>query len=294
MPLILLVALTMLNFAGNSLLTRAGVTLGGLGAVEFAVLRLMSGALMLALLALWRGGGLPLRGAARAAGVASLLLYLFGFSVAYLGMDSGIGALILFGMVQVTMFAGALIATEPLPPRRWIGAGLATLGLVWLLWPSGEAAVSLLYGLSMAVAGIGWGIYSLAGRKEPDALAGTAANFILAAGIVAIVWGASSLAGASWARGMIHTIPLTGVLLAIASGAITSALGYALWYTVLPRLDAAVAAVAQLTVPVIAMLGGMLWLNESLTLRFVLAAGLVLGGVALSVHQGGNKRSSGS
>jgi drug/metabolite transporter (DMT)-like permease len=285
MPLFALVALTMLNFAGNSLLTRAGVTLGGLGAVEFALIRLGSGAVMLALLVAWRGGGLRWGGPERVMGVASLLLYLFGFSAAYLGMDSGIGALILFGMVQVTMFAGALLAAERLPPRRWIGAGLATLGLIWLLWPLGEAAVSLWHGLAMALAGLGWGLYSLSGRKEPDALTGTAANFILAAVIVGLVWGLSAMTGAPWAVDMIHAMPLSGVILAVVAGAITSALGYALWYTVLPRLEASVAAVAQLTVPVIAMAGGMLWLNESLTLRFVLAALLVLGGVALSVRQ---------
>lgn len=285
MQLFVLVTLTMLNFAGNSLLTRAGVTLGGLGAVEFALIRLGSGAVMLALLVVWRGDGLRWGGPERVMGVASLLLYLFGFSAAYLDMDSGIGALILFGMVQVTMFAGALLAGEPLPPRRWIGAGLATTGLVWLLWPAGEAAVSAIHGLAMAVAGLGWGLYSLAGRKEPDALTGTAANFILAAGIVALVWVGSVMLGAGWAVEMIHTMPLSGVILAVIAGAITSALGYALWYTVLPQLEASVAAVAQLTVPVIAMAGGMLWLNESLTLRFVLAAVLVLGGVALSVRQ---------
>ncbi|MFK7939462.1 MAG: DMT family transporter [Roseovarius sp.] len=286
MPLFALVALTMLNFAGNSLLTRAGVTLGGLSAVEFALIRLGSGALMLAVLVMWRGSALRWSGRVRLTGVASLLLYLFGFSVAYLGMDSGMGALILFGMVQVTMFAGALLNGEPLPRQRWIGAGLATLGLVWLLWPSGAAAVSLTHGLAMALAGVGWGMYSLAGRKEPDALAGTAANFIMAAAIVALAWGGSAMSGAAWAQDMIHAMPLNGVLLACVAGAITSALGYALWYTVLPQLQAAVAAVAQLTVPVIAMLGGMVWLNEALSLRFVLAAVLVLGGVAISVRQG--------
>ena len=294
MQLFALVALTMLNFAGNSLLTRAGVTLGGLGAVEFALIRLGSGALMLAALVVWRGGGLRWGGAARMTGVASLLLYLFGFSAAYLGMDSGMGALILFGMVQITMFAGGLLAQEVMPARRWIGAGLATVGLVWLLWPAGDAAVSVTHGLAMALAGIGWGLYSLAGRRESDALAGTAANFILAALITGAVWGASAVLGANWASGLLQDIPVSGLIFAVASGAITSALGYALWYTVLPRLEASVAAVAQLTVPVIAMVGGMIWLSEALTLRFVMAAVLVLGGVFISVRQGGKRRSSGS
>ena len=294
MPLFFLVALTMLNFAGNSLLTRAGVTLGGLGAVEFAVIRLGSGALMLAALMAWRGGGMRLGGRARAFGVAALLLYLFGFSAANLELDAGLGALILFGMVQITMFAGGLLAREAMPARRWIGAGLASTGLVWLLWPSGAAAISLVHGLSMALGGIGWGLYSLAGRAEPDALAGTAANFIVAAVLVGLVWGAASGLGIEAARHLVADVSRLGLILAVASGAVTSALGYALWYTVLPRLDRAVAAVAQLTVPVIAMAGGMLWLGEALTLRFVLAAVLVLGGVAISVGQRGRSVSKGS
>ncbi|MCA0963532.1 DMT family transporter [Salipiger bermudensis] len=277
MRLFLLVALTMTAFAANSVLNRAALASGGIDAVSFGTLRLLSGALMLAALVLAREGRLQLGGAGRLAGVAGLFLYIYGFSAAYAAMPAGLGALLLFGMVQVTMFGGSVAGGERVPARRWLGAGLAFGGLVWLLWPGGQAAPSLPHALAMLLAGVGWGVYSLAGRKAEVALVSTAANFVLAAGLGLVVWLALQLAGAGgpWSLG--------AVALAVLSGAVTSGLGYALWYAVLPQLPGSVAAVAQLTVPVIAMAGGMVFLGEALTTRFALAALLVLGGVAVSV-----------
>lgn len=282
MRLFLLTALTMVAFASNSLLTRAGVTAGGLGAVAFAMVRLGSGAVTLLVLCALLRGGVRLGGAGRVVGVASLLLYLFGFSVAYTGMDAGLGALVLFGMVQITMFAGSLLAGEAMPARRWLGAGLAFVGLGWLLWPGAAAAVSPLHGLAMAAAGIGWGVYSLAGRKAVDGLQATAANFILGSAVALVV--GLVMTGGDLAQHVVVEASAAGLILAVLSGAVTSGLGYALWYALLPRLEGTVAAVAQLTVPVIAMAGGMIWLGEDLTLRALLAAVLVLGGVAVSVR----------
>ncbi|QGX97886.1 DMT family transporter [Roseovarius faecimaris] len=293
MRLLGVTCLVMLAFAGNGLLTRAGVTVGGLMPMEFAVVRLFSGALTLALLCLVLRGALRLGGGrGRLVGVVALLIYLIGYSLAYTDIDAGIGALIVFGMVQITMFAGGLVVREAMPVNRWVGAGLAFAGLIWLLWPAGAVAVSLWHGALMAVAGIGWGLYSLAGRQERDALQGTAGNFILAAlGVLAVVL---MLGGGGFLRDVAGAEPL-GLWLALGSGVVTSAMGYALWYTVLPRLPGTVAATAQLTVPVITMAGGMIWLGEALTLRFGLASVLVLGGVALSVRpQRGRSRSSGS
>jgi drug/metabolite transporter (DMT)-like permease len=215
---------------------------------------------------------------------------MYGFSAAYDALDAGLGALILFGVVQITMFAGSLIAREVVPPRRWIGAALAFSGLVWLLWPGAGPQVSVVHGLMMAAAGSGWGIYSLAGRRSTDALQGTAANFIIAAPLGVLI----GLALPSGTGGTV--IGTEGILLAILSGAVTSGLGYALWYHVLPGLASSVAAVAQLTVPVIAMAGGMVFLGEHLSLQFIMASVLVLGGVAISVLplQQMIRRSSGS
>lgn len=275
MRLVLLTALTMVAFAANSILNRMALAGGHIGASDFGTIRLFAGAVMLAGLCLALRGGLRLGGPARAAGVLALLVYIYGFSLAYGALDAGLGALILFGTVQITMFAGGLLARETMPARRWLGAALALAGLLWLLWPSGPLQVSVRHGLFMAAAGIGWGIYSLAGRRADDALQATAANFILATPVGVII-------GLGLPVDAV-TITLPGVALAILSGALTSGMGYALWYSVLPRLDASVAAVAQLTVPVIAIAGGMLFLGEVLELKTVLASALVLGGVAVSV-----------
>lgn len=266
----------MLAFAANSVLNRMAVGTGLVDAVDYAVIRLAAGAVMLAALVLVRrfgsGGAMWPGWQGRLPGVVGLLSYLLGFSVAYLSLDAGIGALILFGSVQITMFAGALIAREAVPMLRWAGAGLAFAGLLVLVAPGGNAgAVGPI--LAMAFAGMGWGIYSLAGRGAVDPVLSTAANFVLALpvglGVLLVV-------------GFGAAVQPLGVWLAILSGAVTSGLGYALWYGVVPRLGAARAAVAQLTVPLIAAGAGAVWLGEGVGLRFVVAALMVLGGVALA------------
>lgn len=270
MRLFLLTALTMLAFAANSVLNRWAVGPGHIGAMEFAVIRLVAGAAMLVALVLWQRGGLAWPGRkGRVAGIAGLSAYLIGFSLAYRGLDAGTGALVLFGTVQVTMFAGALVLREVVPARRWAGAGLALGGLAVIAAP---ATAGLLPLALMAGAGLGWGIYSLAGRRAADPLAATAWNFLLSVPLVVPFGLMAGLAAPD----------ATGIALAVVSGALTSGLGYALWYAILPRLGAARAAVAQLTVPVIAALGGAVLLAEAPELRFWLAAVLVLGGVALA------------
>lgn len=276
MRLFLLTALTMCAFAANSVLNRMAILGQGVEPLDFAAIRLASGAFALWLLSRWSGRGPVLRGRQRLVGGASLLTYMLGFSLAYLALGAGVGALILFGGVQITMFAGALLGGDRVPPQRWLGAGMALAGLVWLLWPHGGAHVAPLPALSMAIAALGWGIYSLVGRQEKDPLAATAANFMVAtpaAILAALVM--PSLGG--------QGVSLAGASLAVLSGVVTSGMGYALWYRILPALGATRAAVAQLTVPVIAALGGMALLAERPTLPFLLATTLVLGGVGLSV-----------
>lgn len=270
MRLFLLTALTMLAFAGNSVLNRMAVAAGHIGAVEFALIRLVSGAAMLGLLLALRGRVWPGL-AGRGPGVLGLLVYLFGFSYAYRGLDAGTGALILFGAVQVTMFAGAVLAREAVPARRWAGAGLALAGLSLMALP-GASAPPLAPVLLMAGAGLGWGIYSLAGRRAADPLAATAWNFFLSVPLALLVALASGLVMPS----------IQGVALAVISGAMTSGLGYALWYALVPQLGAARAAVAQLTVPILAAMGGAILIAEAPGWRFVAASVLVLGGVALA------------
>ena len=278
MRLILLTVLTMVAFAANSVLNRLGVGGGAIGPQAFAVVRLASGALTLAVLVgfrHWLAGGAVWPGwPGRLAGVAGLLTYLFGFSIAYQQLSAGTGALVLFGTVQITMFAGAIWAAEAIAPRRWVGASLAFAGLCLLVAPQVTQAGAFAIA-AMALAGFGWGVYSLAGRRAADALAATAWNFGLALPLALCIWGTTGWAG-------LDTATAPGIALAVLSGAVTSGLGYALWYRLLPDLGATRAAVAQLSVPVIAAAGGFALIGEGLTLRFVLSALIVLCGVALA------------
>jgi len=272
MRLIILVSITMLAFAANSILNRMALTESEAGAASFAALRLLSGALMLVAI-------VQMRGQANwrltnVAGPLSLLAYVIGFSFAYLSLDTGLGALILFGGVQITMFAGALLRGESVPTMRWIGAGFAFAGLSFLMWPSGTAPVPLLGAGLMLGAALGWGIYSLLGAGAADPLGATARNFLWATPL-----------GLLPAFFMWDGMSPIGAFLAVLSGAVTSGLGYALWYRVLPELPASVAAVAQLTVPIIAMAGGTVFIGEEMTWRFLVAALMVLGGVVLSLYR---------
>ena len=272
MRLFLLTALTMTAFAANSVLTRLALTGTALGPGDFAAIRLASGAVMLMALVALRPRAAPLPLRARLPGAAMLALYVLGFSFAYVTLDAGVGALLLFGGVQITMFAGALVLRESIPPIRWIGAGIAFAGLAWVLWPPGRSAPDPLGAALMLAAALGWGLYSLAGRGGTAPLKATAANFLLATPLVALAVLPAGLGG---------TQP-EGIALAVVAGAVTSGLGYALWYAVLPGLGAQRAAVAQLTVPVIAIAAGALFLGERLSPAALVAAAVVLGGVALA------------
>ncbi len=272
MRLFLLCLLVLIAFAANSVLNRAALALDQISPAAFAGIRLISGAAMLGALVWFRsrtwGGTLHWPGA------TALLVYAVGFSFAYISLDTGTGALILFGGVQVTMFAGALLAGERPGPFRWGGAGLGLLGLAVLFLP-GATAPSALGAILMLAAAIGWGIYSLIGKSVADPLAATSANFLWAAPVAALIW--------ALVPTEVSMTP-SGFWLAVTSGAITSGLGYAVWYAVLPRIDATLAAVGQLSVPILALLGGIVFLAEPMTWRFVIAAALVISGVLLAVR----------
>jgi drug/metabolite transporter (DMT)-like permease len=273
MQLFVLTTLTMIAFAANSVLNRLALEAGDAGPASFAAIRLGSGALMLMALVIWRNRArVRMRGVTGWRGPAALAVYVLGFSFAYVTLDAGVGALILFGGVQITMFAGAVMAREDIPANRWAGAALAFGGLVWLMWPQGGVAPNATGAALMLAAAVGWGAYSLTGRRVADPLGATAVNFAIAAPVGVLVWIAVP-----------DTVSWRGAGLAMLSGMVTSGLGYALWYRVLPGLPAAVAAIAQLSVPVIAMAGGVMFLGEAVGVRFVLAAGLVMAGVAVSL-----------
>ncbi len=274
MRLAALVALVMVAFAANSILNRMALQGGEAGPAAFAAIRLASGAMALVALAWARGQPMRLATSRRALTTAALALYVLGFSFAYVSLDAGIGALILFGGVQVTMFAGAVAMGDRPPLARWLGMAIGLLGLAWLLAPGAGLDLPLGGTVLMAAAALGWGIYSLIGRGAVAPLGETAGSFLCAAPLALLVWAVSGETGA---------VTPAGWALAVTSGVVTSGLGYALWYAVLPRLDASVAGLSQLTVPVIAVAGGVFLLGESLTLQAILAGALVLGGVAFGI-----------
>jgi drug/metabolite transporter (DMT)-like permease len=267
---VLATAAALIAFAANSLLCRAALGAGRADAASFTLLRLSSGAAVLLLLSRGTGGA---RGGSWPSALA-LFVYAAAFSFAYFSLSAGVGALLLFGSVQVTMIGAGIAAGERPPALVWAGLVLALGGLVHLSLRG--ARVPSLGGTGlMLAAGVAWGVYSLRGRRSGPPLPATADNFRRAAPLAALVSIVAVLAGA------IHLTP-AGAALAVASGAITSGLGYVAWYSALPHLTAARAAVLQLSVPVIAAAGGVLLLGEVLTARLLISGAAVLVGIALA------------
>ncbi|MCX7257920.1 MAG: DMT family transporter [Polaromonas sp.] len=272
---LLLTALAMTAFAGNSLLCRIALKHTSLDAASFTAIRLLSGALVLWLVARrWRGAQ---SGAGSWPSALALFAYAAGFSFAYVSLPAATGALLLFGAVQATMIGYGLYKGERFRPPQLVGLALAFGGIVGLLLP-GLSAPPLAGALLMLGAGVAWGVYSLRGKGAGDPTRVTAGNFLRAVPLaLALSLCMLMLKGAS--------LDAAGVGYAVASGALTSGLGYALWYAVLPALKATTAATVQLSVPVIAALGGIAFLGEPVTLRLALASVAILGGIALVVLQ---------
>ena len=268
-------AAALLSFAANSWLCRAALRSGAIDAASFTAIRLIAGALALAIVARAVAG----RGA-RAGGTllsaVALFAYAIAFSLAYLALDAGIGALVLFGAVQITMVAGGLVAGRRPTLAEVAGMALALGGLALLTLP-GRAAPPLAAAALMAAAGVAWGFYSLRGRRESaPPLVANAGNFLYAAPLAAAAVAVAATVSP------LHATP-KGVLLALLSGAVTSGLGYAIWYAALPGLSAATAGLVQLAVPVVAAAGGVVLFGERLTPRLLAAGALVLAGIALAL-----------
>lgn len=270
----LLTLAALVAFAGNSLLARAALDRTAIDPVSFTAVRLAAGALVLVLLVRARHE----RRAGRGSWPSALALFGYAllFSLAYRGLSAATGALLLFGAVQLTMLLTALLRGERLRPLQWAGLLAAASGLLALLWP-GLAAPPPLDAACMLGAGVAWGVYTLRARGSGDPTAATAANFTRAAVPALVLLGVFAIE-ARWDP--------AGIALAAASGAVASGLGYAIWYTALQRITTHTAAVAQLAVPVITALGGVLLLAEPLTPRLLGAGLAVLVGIALVVQGG--------
>ncbi len=266
-----LTLLAMTAFAGNSLLCRLALKDTSIDAASFTSIRIISGALGLWLIVLMRGGTHGVPGSWLSA--LALFLYAGGFSFAYVSLPAGTGALLLFGAVQVTMIAYGLWVGERLGKRQAAGFMFAFGGLIGLLLP-GLSAPPLQGSVLMLGAGVAWGVYSLRGTSSGDATGITAGNFLRAVPFA----GALSVAMLPWA-----SLDSLGVWYAISSGALASGLGYAIWYTALKGLRTTSAASVQLSAPVIAAAGGIVFLGEHLTVRLVITSAAILGGIALVV-----------
>jgi drug/metabolite transporter (DMT)-like permease len=288
---LVLTALAMAAFAANSLLCRIALREAHIDPASFGALRIGAGAAMLALVSVLvrrrrRARDTPERPPAPAdwGAAAMLFAYVAGFSFAYLTLPAGTGALILFGAVQLTMFAAGFKAGERFSTAGWTGLLLAAAGLVVLVLP-GVAAPSPFGAVLMAIAGVAWGGYSLRGRGVPDPIEASAANFLralpLALLLSLLLVLLSALAASPSTRAHADA---AGVILALVSGAVTSGLGYVIWYAALRGLSALRAGVVQLSVPVLAACGGTLWLGEPFTARLALAVAAIIGGIALALR----------
>lgn len=269
-----LTALTMIAFAGNSLFCRMALKETGIDAASFTSVRLLSGAAMLWLLMTLQRQAPLAHGSWRSA--TALFIYAVALSFAYRTIDTGAGALMLFGAVQATMLIAGFIAGERMTRIQTAGFVAAVVGLVILVSPGVEAP-SVLDSELMLASGIAWGVYSLFGRSQPNPAAATAGNFLRATPMTVVL----SLLALPWQH-----LDEQGVLYAMLSGAVTSALGYVLWYRVLQHMRAMTASTVQLSAPVLAAIAGILLLGEAITRDLLIASVLILGGILLVLRFG--------
>ena len=266
-------AFALTAFAFNSILCRMALVPGEADAAGFTALRLISGAVTLAAILFFVGRKSKVRGRGNWFSAFFLFAYAICFSFAYLGVTTGMGALVLFGSVQLTMIGVSIISGDRPGAMEWLGLTIAATGLIYLVAP-GLAAPPLGAALLMAGAGIAWGFYTLRGKGSGDPLGDTAGNFVRSVPMVLI-------AAAPFVWQM--NVTTRGAVLAVLSGAVASGVGYTVWYRALRGLTATRAAAVQLAVPVIAAAGGVLLLSEGADLRLVISGALVLGGIGLVI-----------
>jgi len=266
-----IITLVMTAFAANSIITRLALSSNLIGPSNFALLRAGSAALILILLVLFIQKKIPKFKMNSIISSLALVGYLIGFSFAYLTINTGVGALILFGGSMIVMFTGALLLKENISILRFIGVFLSLIGLYILTDP--RFGDNSLFGIIlMFLAAFSWGIYSILGHGQNNPLSNTAINFVLALFLIIPI--------SLFIPDKTNTSPY-GIILAIISGSITSGLGYTLWYWILPKINITSASIAQLSVPLIAALGGYLFISETLNWQFYIASFLILGGIGL-------------
>ena len=285
--------ITLVAFAANSVLCRWALMDQTIDPLSFSIVRVISGALTLLILLTLSSNSKPKQGSSNSGisvytklksqfqltSILSLLVYMFGFSFAYLELGAGLGALVLFVAVQFTMIAAHLFSGNRMSLIEWCGCLLSVAGLVYLLMPTESTqAPDLVSIILMSLAGVGWGIYTLAGKKSTNALQSTTANFgfssLAILVLVSLLLVIPSVASQT-------SITEQGLIYAVLSGSVASGVGYSLWYYVVKKLNTVVASIAQLSVPVIATLGGVVLLSEPVTMQFLISSTVILLGISL-------------
>ena len=274
MRIITFTVLALLAFAANSIICRLALQPGYIDAASFTTLRVVSGVFVLLLFASFTRGW-PLKMCFNWRSVVGLNFYMIFFSLAYVLLETGTGALVLFTAVQLTMFGFAIWQKEIFSMLNLFGLSLAFAGVIYLVSP-GASAPDMIGVLFMVLAGVGWGLFSVAGRGNSDPILSILSNFVYC--IPAVLFVSFLMFGDLKAT-------TYGVFLAVLSGAIMSGVGYIIWYSVLPYLTSGYAATVQLSVPALAAFGGVILLSEPLTMRLVLSSVIILGGVAMALHK---------
>ncbi|CAH6847567.1 DMT family transporter [Vibrio chagasii] len=292
MQTVLVTLITLVAFAANSVLCRWALMDQTIDPLSFSVIRILSGAFTLLILLSIASQNSnntaklsptslfsKLKSQFSLVSVVSLIVYMFGFSFAYLELGAGLGALVLFVAVQFTMIAAHLISGNKMSLIEWAGCLLSVSGLVYLLMPTSSTSSPDLVSIAlMSIAGIGWGIYTLAGKRSSNALLSTTANFGFCS-LIVLVFISPWLVVPSSALDI--SMSEQGFIYAVLSGSVASGVGYSLWYYVVKKLNTVVASIAQLSVPVIATLGGVLLLSEPVTMQFVISSTIILVGISL-------------
>lgn len=294
MQTVIITFITLVAFAANSVLCRWALMDQTIDPLVFSIVRMLSGALTLLILLTLSSNAkrkqikasdsntsiyTKVRTQFDPTAILTLLVYMFGFSFAYLTLGAGLGALVLFVAVQFTMIAAHLLAGNRMSSLEWVGCLLSVAGLIYLLMPTESTGSSdLISIILMALAGVGWGIYTLAGKKSTNALQSTTANFGFGSLVILAL-----LSLLAFIPSVTEQIPITkqGLIYAVLSGAVASGVGYSLWYYVVKKLNTVVASIVQLSVPVIATLGGVLLLSEPVTMQFVISSTVILLGISL-------------
>ncbi|OED73349.1 DMT family transporter [Vibrio atlanticus] len=297
MQTVMITFITLVAFAANSVLCRWALMDQTIDPLSFSIVRILSGAgtLLILLTLSFQSKSRPkpdfdasakvtstytkLKSQFQLTSILSLLVYMFGFSFAYLELGAGLGALVLFVAVQFTMIAAHLFSGNKMSSLEWCGCLLSVAGLVYLLMPTESTrSPDLVSIILMSLAGVGWGVYTLAGKKSSNALQSTTANFGFSSLVILV--GLSFLVVIPNAMPQV-SISEQGLIYAVISGSVASGVGYSLWYYVVKKLNTVVASIAQLSVPVIATLGGVLLLSEPVTIQFVISSTVILLGISL-------------